>query len=172
MAACSATAGHSRTPIVCDRMPKAARIRTAPMLYSSIVVTNPLAARLCVSPRASQQATPSETNPAPPTRATVKAADASSGAPTRSTAAADGKHSSARPAPISMFAVVANRMFIGEGPLAFFELVPMRISVRLRRDLDRTFLVSTAHLRASGNCGRPRVSCANPHARSCDRLPV
>ena len=51
--------------------------------HSNLAATNPLAARLCVSPRASQHARPSASSPAPPTRATVRAAGVSSGAPTR-----------------------------------------------------------------------------------------
>jgi hypothetical protein len=59
--------------------------------HSNLAATNPLAARLCVSPRASQHARPSASSPAPPTRATVRAAGVSSGAPTRSSTVIEGK---------------------------------------------------------------------------------
>ena len=47
------TAGHNAMPAICDRMPAAPRTTTAPKLYNNIAATNPLAARLCASPRAS-----------------------------------------------------------------------------------------------------------------------
>jgi hypothetical protein len=53
-------------------------------------------------------------NPAPPTRATVKAGAASNGAPTRSATVADGKHSRAKPAPSSITAVRVYRAFMDE----------------------------------------------------------
>ncbi len=114
MAACSTTAGHKATPTRCDPMPAAARINAKPKLYSTIAATNPLAARLCVSPRASQQATPSVSNAAPATHAKVKAAGASSGMPTRSATVTEGKHSSAKPAPSSITAVTVSRVLAGE----------------------------------------------------------
>src|SRR5580658_8630157 len=75
---------------------------------------NPLAARLCVSPRASQQATPNVSSPAPQTRATVKAAAPSSGAPTRSIAAAEGQQTSVKPAPSSIIALTICRCFMDQ----------------------------------------------------------
>ncbi len=68
IAAWTTTAGHKAMPTGCDRMPAAPRMTTAPRLYSTIAVTNPLAAQLCTSYRASQQATPSANSAAPATR--------------------------------------------------------------------------------------------------------
>src|SRR6516225_9060850 len=79
-----------------------------------MATTNPLAVGLCESPRASQHATPSESNPAPPTRATVKAAGVSSGEPSSSCTVVDEKHSSAKPAPNSITAVIEYRIFMDQ----------------------------------------------------------
>jgi hypothetical protein len=83
-------------------------------LLSNIATINPLAARFCVSPRASQHATPSESKPALQTRATVRAAGVSSGKPASISAVADGKHTSAKSAPTSMTAVTLWRVFTDE----------------------------------------------------------
>jgi len=77
----------------------------------TIAVTNPLAAELCVSLRASQHATPIVSNPAPPTRATTHAAASCSGVPSNSFAADDGRLNKAKPAPASITAVVVQRAF-------------------------------------------------------------
>src|SRR6266550_8913577 len=58
IAAWRTTAGHNTTPCSPKAIPAKARTAVAAMLYISIATTNPLAARLCVSSRASQQATP------------------------------------------------------------------------------------------------------------------
>ena len=60
----------------------------------------------------SQQATPSESNPAPATRATVEAAGPSSGEPTRSVTVAEGHSISAEPAPSSITAVAVCSVFM------------------------------------------------------------
>jgi hypothetical protein len=177
MAACSTTAGHKATPTVCDQMPAAPRMTTAPRLYSTIAATNPLAAGLCVSPRASQQATPSGSNPPPPTRATVKAADASSGAPSRSATVAEGKHSSAKPAPSSITAVAVSRVFTDNELLnerqtegtrnvfSFSSLVPLQISFSCIATLVGRFGFRPP------SRGRPQTAGARAF-HNCYRLPA
>jgi hypothetical protein len=86
-------------------------------IISNIAATNPLAAQLCVLPRASQHATPSANSPAPPTRTTVKAAGVSSGAPSRNSTVIEGKQRSAKPAPNSITAVTVCRAFMDQNVL-------------------------------------------------------
>jgi hypothetical protein len=57
---------------------------------------------------------PSANNPAPPTRATVKSVDVSSGEPSSSATVVDGKHSSAKPAPSSITAFTVCRVFMNK----------------------------------------------------------
>ena len=114
IAAWRTTAGHNATP--CSPKPMPAKARTA--VASDVVHQhrgdqNPLAARLCVSSRASQQATPSASNAAPATRPSIPATDASNPEPTRSTTVAEGEHSRARPAPSSIAAVNGVQTFHG-----------------------------------------------------------
>ncbi|MBV8279621.1 MAG: hypothetical protein JO170_30755 [Verrucomicrobia bacterium] len=66
----------------------------------------------CESSRASQHVIPSEINPAPPTRATVKALGASSGDPSSSATVVDEKQRSAKPAPSSITAVTVCSIFM------------------------------------------------------------
>src|SRR4051812_31815268 len=104
-AACTATAGHVRTPTSLAPVPAFARTATATLLYSSIAATNPDAARFGPSLRASQQAQPNESKAAPAMRATTSAAGASSDAPSRNATTSAGDTSSIKPAAVSSNAV-------------------------------------------------------------------
>ena len=81
--------------------------------------TLPCAVPPCAVPRASQQAIPSVSNPAPPRRTRGDAAGISSAEPNRSSAAAEGRPSSARPAAHSMAALVISSGFIDRQPCPF-----------------------------------------------------
>ena len=113
MAAWRTTAGHNAMPTGCDRMPATPRMTTAPRLYRTIALTNPLAAQLCASYCASQQPTPSANSAVPATRPSATAAGVSSPEPSRRVTVADGKHSNATPVPNSITAVTISRRFIG-----------------------------------------------------------
>src|SRR5438128_1646880 len=82
-------------------------------LYISIATTNPLVARLCVSSHASQQTTPSASNAAPATRASITAADVPSGEPSSSRTTTEGTATNPSPVAVSMMAVSFNKRFIG-----------------------------------------------------------
>ena len=71
IAAWRTTAGHNATPCSPKPMPVKARTAVAAMLYISIATTNPLAAQLRSSSRASQQATPSARSARPHDRASL-----------------------------------------------------------------------------------------------------
>ena len=62
--ACSTTAGHKAMPTGRNRIPAMPRMITAPRLYSSIALANPLAAALVAC--ASQQVTPTAKPPPRP----------------------------------------------------------------------------------------------------------
>src|SRR5213592_1727470 len=85
------------------------------MLYISIATTNPLAVRLCVSSRASQQATPSASNAAPATRASITAADVPSGEPSSSRTTTEGTAINPSPVAASRMAVSLSKRFMAFG---------------------------------------------------------
>src|SRR5438093_10203306 len=111
------TAGHNATPYNPKAIPAKARTAVAGMLYISIATTNPLAARLCVSSRASQQATPSASNAAPATRPSITAADVSSGEPSSNRATTEGTAINPSPVAASIMAVsLSKRLIAFEAP--------------------------------------------------------
>ena len=98
-------------------------------------------------------------NPAPPRRATVKAAGASSGAPTRSATVAEGQHRSAAPVPTSITAVVVCRVFTGMEWFNKSSFASIRVSFSLRRDLGHprsdqnvSLLLLARLIPGSGDC--------------------
>ena len=110
IAAWRTTAGHNTTPYSCKPMPAKARTAVATRLYISIATTNPLVARLCVSSRASQQATPSASNAAPATRPRgMLAPEISASSSSRTTI--PGTAINANPVAASMTAVSLRKRF-------------------------------------------------------------
>ena len=88
--------------------PAFARTATAAALYSNTAAINPRPARLAPSSRASQHATPNESNAAPVMRPTINAAGPSSDAPSNSRATSGGDDSSVKPIAVSTTAVTIN----------------------------------------------------------------